>query len=147
MSFWLMTCKNGYLYSKEWPQIAELNAVFVENKVIKLTLFAQKACPVVAVCGAWVQYSQLGAAHLPMIFTLMLAILSMPLQGFYWLGKRAETQLPPSLSSWYHQVRQKMQESGLEPKTLQGQPRYLDLARLLKQAFAQLDSAFIRQWL
>jgi len=63
------------------------------------------------------------------------------------LGKRAETQLPPSLSSWYHQVRQKMQESGLEPKTLQGQPRYLDLARLLKQAFAQLDSAFIRQWL
>jgi len=147
MSFWLTTCKKGYLYSKEWPQISELNALFIENKLIKTTWFAQKACPLVALSGAWVQYSQLGTGHLPFILTMMFGILFMPMMGFYWLGKRAESPLPPSLVHWYYQVKQKAMESGVEPTPVQGKPRYLDLATLLKQAFAKLDKAFIRHWL
>lgn len=147
MAFIGTTLKNGYMYSKDWPCMNELNAVFVENKVIKATQFAKKVCPAIALCGAWVQYSYLGASQLPLIFTLMLAILAMPLQGFYWLGKRAELPLSPALLTWYGQVKQKMQESGVTPAPLEGKPCYRDLAKLLKQAVAQLDKTFIREWL
>jgi uncharacterized protein len=40
-----------------------------------------------------------------------------------------------------------MQEQGLQTQTPQHKLRYSDLALLLKQAFGQLDKAFIRDWL
>jgi uncharacterized protein len=84
---------------------------------------------------------------LPLILTMMLFILSMPFQGWYWLGKRAQTELPPGLSSWYSEIKQKMQAQGLQTQTPQHKLRYADLALLLKQAFGQLDKTFLRDWL
>lgn len=147
MSVMFSTLKAGLQYSRDWPVVLELNAVFPENKIIRMTRFAQKTLPAVAVVGALVQFNVLGAEQLPLILTMMLCILSMPFQGWYWLGKRAQTELPPGLSSWYGEIKQKMQEHGLQTQTPQHKLRYSDLALLLKQAFGQLDKAFIRDWL
>jgi uncharacterized protein len=147
MSVMFSTLKAGLQYSRDWPVVLELNAVFPENKIIRMTRFAQKTLPAVAVVGALVQFNVLGAEQLPLILTMMLCILSMPFQGWYWLGKRAQTELPPGLSSWYGEIKQKMQEQGLQTQTPQHKLRYSDLALLLKQAFGQLDKAFIRDWL
>lgn len=147
MSVMFSTLKAGLQYSRDWPVVLELNAVFPENKIIRMTRFAQKTLPAVAVVGALVQFNVLGAEQLPLILTMILCILSMPFQGWYWLGKRAQTELPPGLSSWYGEIKQKMQEQGLQTQTPQHKLRYSDLALLLKQAFGQLDKAFIRDWL
>ncbi len=147
MSAMLSTLKAGLQYSRDWPVQPQLNAVFPENKVIRMTLFAQKSFPVIAVAGALVQFNQLGTDQLPLIVTMMLFILSMPLQGWYWLGKRAKTELPPGLSSWYGEIRQKMQAQGLQTEHPQHKLRYADLAVLLKQAFGQLDKTLLREWL
>lgn len=147
MSVMFSTLKAGLQYSRDWPVVLELNAVFPENKIIRMTRFAQKTLPAVAVVGALVQFNVLGAEQLPLILTMMFCILSMPFQGWYWLGKRAQTELPPGLSSWYGEIKQKMQEQGLQTQTPQHKLCYSDLALLLKQAFGQLDKAFIRDWL
>jgi uncharacterized protein len=146
MSAMFSTLKAGLQYSRDWPVVPELNALFPENKVIRMTVFAQKALPVVAVSGALVQFNQLGAEQLPLILTMMLFILSMPFQGWYWLGKRSQTELPPALSGWYSDIKQKMQAQGVQIATPQHKARYADLALLLKQAFRQLDKTFIRDW-
>jgi uncharacterized membrane protein YfbV (UPF0208 family) len=147
MSAMFSTLKAGLQYSRDWPLAPELNAIFPENKVIRATVFAQKTLPAVAVAGALVQFNQLGATQLPLILTMMLFILSMPFQGWYWLGKRAKTELPPTLSGWYSEIKQKMQSQGLQIQSPQHKLRYSDLALLLKQAFGQLDKTFLRDWL
>lgn len=147
MSAMFSTLKAGLQYSRDWPVVPELNAVFPENKVIRMTSFAQKVLPVVALTGALVQFNQLGATQLPLILTMMLFILSMPFQGWYWLGKRAQTELPPTLSGWYSEIKQKMQSQGVQIQSPQHKLCYADLALLLKQAFGQLDKNFIRDWL
>lgn len=147
MSAMFSTLKAGLQYSRDWPVVVELNAIFPENKIIRMTVFAQKAFPVVAVTGALVQFNQLGTAQLPLILTMMLFILSLPFQGWYWLGKRAQTELPPGLSCWYGEIKQKMQAHGLHTQNPSDKLRYEDLALLLKQAFGQLDKTFLRDWL
>ncbi len=147
MSAMFSTLKAGLQYSRDWPVVLELNSVFPENKVIRMTVFAQKTLPVVAVVGALVQFNQLGSSQLPLILTMMLFILSMPFQGWYWLGKRSQTELPPGLTSWYGEIKQKMQAQGLQTQNPQHKLRYADLALLLKQAFGQLDKTFLRDWL
>ena len=60
MSAMFSTLKAGLQYSRDWPVVPQLNAVFPENKIIRMTVFAQKTLPVVAVVGALVQFNQLG---------------------------------------------------------------------------------------
>jgi len=147
MSAMFSTLKAGLQYSRDWPVVPQLNAVFPENKVIRMTVFAQKTFPVVAVVGALVQFNQLGAEQLPLILTMMLFILSMPFQGWYWLGKRAQTELPPGLSSW--RIARAASSRSVSGTCISPQHklRYADLALLLKQAFGQLDKTFLRDWL
>lgn len=141
------TLRAGREYGKIWPARAELNSLFVENKVILLTSVTGRYLPGLASLCAAVQYSYLGAAFLPQILAMMLFLVSLPLQGWYWLGVRAETRLPPSIASWYQHVWQQMQQHGVELTPVSQPQRYKDLAELLKKAYQQLDKTFIRQCL
>ena len=71
-------------------------------------------------------------SHWPTLFTSFLFAVSLPVQGYFWLGKRAETALPPSLSRWYREINSKMNCS-----TAAGRPNYFDLAKTLRKAFEQ----------
>ena len=141
------TVKAGREYSKVWPAKPELNGVFVENKVILFTTLSSKLLPLTALLVALLQFWYLGNEHLGQIVASMLFVASVPLQGWYWLGVRAATPLPPSVASWYREVRQKMQQQGIEVKPLSQPWRYEDLAALLQKAYQQLDKSFVSQWL
>ncbi|MDX1676866.1 terminus macrodomain insulation protein YfbV [Arsukibacterium sp.] len=139
--------REGRQYSQIWPVKPELNPVFPENKIIQLTNLAIRYLPGLAVLTAFIQLTLLGSAFTGQILAMMLFILSMPLQGLYWLGVRSSSRLPPSLVSWCRQLRQQMREHGVETTTVTEPRLYSDLAHTLAIAYKQLDKTFMRPWL
>lgn len=135
---------DGHQYSKIWPLEPMLGAVFLEFRVIKATKLALKVVPMLALLSIFVQVTYLTTDYLPQALTFALFLASMPAQGLYWLGKRANTPLPPQEAVWYREVYGKMTAAGIEPKVSLSKPRYLDLAYLLKEVFDKMDSAFKR---
>lgn len=105
--------QQGRHYMTLWPRRPELNSMFPENRVIKATEFALKVIPALAVLSVMVQF-QFGELHYwPSVMASVLFLLSLPLQGYYWLGQRADTRLPPSLATWYREINGKMNEQGV----------------------------------
>lgn len=134
--------QQGRHYMTLWPRRPELNSMFPENRVIKATEFALKIIPALAVLSVMMQF-QFGEQHYwPSVMASVLFLLSLPLQGYYWLGQRADTRLPPSLASWYREINGKMNEQGGR-RPLVAQPRYEELADTLNAAFKQLDKSFL----
>ncbi|MBE0363288.1 hypothetical protein PULV_a3470 [Pseudoalteromonas ulvae UL12] len=136
---------DGQQYSKIWPNNVALAPIFPERRVIKATQLALKVMPMLAVFSIFVQVQFFGSQFLPQALTFALFLLSMPLQGLYWLGKRANTTLPPSLASWYRELQSKMQENGYQPTVTRAQPRFYELAHLLKEMFEKMDQAFTKE--
>ena len=128
----------GHLYLQLWPREKSLAAMFPENRIIAAVEFGVKWLPALAVMSLVLQFHFGQAALWPVVVTSVLFMVSLPLQGYYWLGHRAETRLPPSLSSWYSDINEKMGQVRHAP-----QPRYLELAETLNQAFKKLDRAVI----
>ena len=128
----------GHLYLQLWPREKSLAAMFPENRIIAAVEFGMKWLPVLAVMSLVLQFHFGQAALWPVVVTSVLFMVSLPLQGYYWLGHRAETRLPPSLSRWYSDINEKMGQVRHAP-----QPRYLELAETLNQAFKKLDRAVI----
>ncbi|CAK9885455.1 MAG: hypothetical protein XXXJIFNMEKO3_01854 [Candidatus Erwinia impunctatus] len=131
----------GQRYMKTWPVDKRLTAIFPENRVMRITQFAIRVMPPVAVFTLTWQVA-LGGALGPAVATALFAC-SLPLQGLWWLGKRAVTPLPPALLSWFHEIRGKLQEAGYALTPVETPPTYQSLAELLKRAFRQLDKAFL----
>ncbi|WP_199611376.1 terminus macrodomain insulation protein YfbV [Flocculibacter collagenilyticus] len=136
--------RDGQSYSKMWPMRSELATYFPEYRVIKATQFAINVLPMVAVMSVFIQYQYLGTEYLPQAITFALFILSIPVQGLLWLGKRSNTLLPPSTALWYKEVYQKMKEQGCQLSTAKARPKYIELAMLLKRAFDEMDKAFTK---
>ncbi|MBV2131011.1 terminus macrodomain insulation protein YfbV [Arsukibacterium indicum] len=139
--------QEGRQYSLVWPVRPELNPVFLENKVIQLTALGFRYLPGLAVLTAFFQLTMLGSGFTGQILAMMLFILSLPLQGWYWLGVRSSTRLPPALINWCRQLHQQMQEQGVETSAVNEPRHYSDLANTLAVAYKQLDKTFMRPWL
>lgn len=73
----------------------KLGMIFPENRVIKATVFAQKFMPFVAVFSIVWQQLYMKSAYFALVIAILTALFSLclPLQGLYWLGKRAQTPL------------------------------------------------------
>lgn len=142
----ISTLGTGVRYSRIWPAKPELNAIFPENKVIFLTKMAVRYLPVLAIATAIMQFKLLGVEFLGQIIAMMLFIMSMPLQGWYWLGVRANTDLPPSLIRWGNEIREQIQKHSQLEALPRSPKSYLDLAYLLQQAYKQLDNTVMRRW-
>lgn len=138
--------KDGQDYLKTWPMKKELYALFPECRVIAGTRFAMKIMPPVAVMACAVLFNTQGQAYLPQIIAIGIFFMSIPMQGLLWLGHRANQQLPPSLRQWYQDIHAKMRMQGCNVAAQKSQPRYMELASLLKSAFDDLDSAFTQSW-
>ncbi len=128
----------GHSYMALWPKEKSLAALFPENRIITAVEFAMKWLPAVVVSSLLLQFQFGQQAMWPMVLASVLFMISLPLQGYYWLGQRAQTPLPPSLSRWYVEINEKMGQSRLSSK-----PRYWELAETLKMAFQKLDRALI----
>ncbi|WP_439327535.1 terminus macrodomain insulation protein YfbV [Lonepinella sp. BR2357] len=137
------TLQNGQNYQKTWFSHPKLNQIFPENRVIKATKFAQNMMPFVAVFAiAWQQFFvphshvALSAAILTALFALCI-----PLQGLYWLGKRAQTSLPKQTAVKFQQISMQLRQQGVALPQMD-KPTYQDLAFLLNKANQHLPDTF-----
>ncbi|WP_413737800.1 terminus macrodomain insulation protein YfbV [Sodalis sp. RH21] len=138
---WYKIFQRGQDYMKTWPTEKRLATLFPENRMIAATRFAVRYMPAVAVFTLTWQIAmggQLGPAVATAIFAC-----SLPMQGLWWLGKRAITPLPPTLLHWFHEVRHQLSEAGQAQAPVEGIPTYQMLADVLKRAFKLLDKAFL----
>ena len=138
------TLKIGQQYLNSWPLEPKLGAIFPENRVIKATLFAQKMMPFLAVLFVvWQQiYARGDNMALAVAVLSALFALCLPLQGFYWLGKRAQTPLSSQSAVGFHHVLEKLKEKQEVIPNFSDKPTYLDLANLLKMAQKKLPQDF-----
>lgn len=127
----LKTFKLGHEYAKIWPRHAVV-AAMTESRVVPAVQFAAKWIPAIATINFIVQWEWLGTHALAQIVVTTLFLLSLPLQGWYWLGQRAQTQLDPRLQHWYLDLAVKL---SVQPNP---KPTYLMLARLLRKALQEL---------
>jgi uncharacterized membrane protein YfbV (UPF0208 family) len=133
------TLKRGAEYLKLWPNHAVVGNL-AESKFVPATKLGVKVLPIAAVVSFFVQFQYLGSELLPQILATSLFILVLPIQGYYWLGKRAYQILPPALNNWYFELQSKLNAAG-EDIRLPGHrkgPCYVDLARVLRKALAVL---------
>ncbi len=143
----ITTLRAGVDYSKAWPLVNELNSIFPENQIIRLTRFGQQVLPGLSVFSLLVQLNWLGQDYLAQALASALFLLLLPFQGWYWLGRRASSALPPAMLNWYLDIADKLRSSGVNVSHPPAKPCYADLASLLQQAVTQLDKAFIRHYL
>ncbi len=138
------TIQQGYTYSKDWPVRTELYALFPECRIIKATQLATMVIPVIALLTFFLQYQYLGESFVAQSIAMCGLLLSLPVQGYIWLGKRAKALLPATLASWYYQLENKFIEQGIDFKGIAHKPTYSDLATALNTAFKKLDKAWIK---
>ncbi|CAM2922099.1 terminus macrodomain insulation protein YfbV [Vibrio rarus] len=134
------------MYMDLWPMRKELSPMFPEHRVIKATRFGIRVMPAVAAISVLTQLTFQNGNSLPQAIVVALFAISLPLQGFWWLGTRSNTLLPPALASWYRDIHQKIIESGISLEPLKAKPRYKELAQLLNRAFRQLDKTVLERW-
>ncbi|MCK6262788.1 DUF412 domain-containing protein [Vibrio sp. ZSDE26] len=138
--------RDGQKYMDTWPMRKELAVLFPEQRLIKATRFAIRVMPAIAAISVITQVAFQNQQALPQAVVVALFAMSLPLQGMWWLGNRANTQLPPSLASWYRELHQKIVESGLAMEPMKSKPRYKELAQTLNRAFRQLDKTVLERW-
>jgi uncharacterized membrane protein YfbV (UPF0208 family) len=138
--------KNGQRYMETWPMRKELNPLFPEQRIIKATKFGIKVMPAVAAISILTQMTFSNAQAMPQAIVVALFAISLPLQGIWWLGNRANTPLPPSLAIWYRELHQKIIETGCALEPVNAKPRYRELAVILNRAFRQLDKNALERW-
>lgn len=137
--------RRGNAYLHVWPKERALAVIFPEYRIISATRLGLWCMPAFVTLSLLMQF-QFGSPTLwPSVVASVLFMTSLPMQGLYWLGKRADTQLPPSLATWYRKLYEKMALAGApvtEPVT---RPRYFELGEALSLAFKQLDKSFIQE--
>lgn len=138
--------KDGQQYMLLWPSQKQLTTLFPENRVIAATKLSIKVMPPLAVLSVAAMVNFQGAEQLPQALAVGAFFLTLPMQGLLWLGHRANQLLPPSLSSWYFEIHQNMQQQGCALQSPKAKPKYMELAGLLKTAFDELDKAFTKRW-
>ncbi len=138
--------KDGQRYMDVWPMRKELNLLFPEMRIIKATRFAIKVMPAVAAISVLTQMSFHNLQAMSQSVVVALFAISLPLQGIWWLGNRANTQLPPALAGWYREIHAKIIETGSALEPIKPKPRYKELAVVLNRAFRQLDKTSLDRW-
>ena len=137
--------QTGRLYGKKWPMRKELAPLFLEFRVIRATELAITVMPILAMLTLFFQLNYLGSDFLPQAIASVLFFISLPLQGLFWLGKRAQTPLDPAMQKWYNELYTKMAANGYQTQLSENKPRYMELANLLKDMFEKMDRAFTKE--
>jgi uncharacterized protein len=102
----ISTFKAGQRYIKLCPTDKQLAYSFPELKIINYIKTTSKYLPPIVIgLLVWQYYmpAQIAVTAITVLFTL-----SLPLQGIYWLGKRALSPLPLNLIDCYNQLKAKL---------------------------------------
>lgn len=125
------TLQTGQQYAKIWPRHAVV-AAMTETRVIPAVAFTAKWMPALAVINLAVQWQWQGEQLLPQALVTSLFLLSMPFQGWFWLGRRANSALTPRLKHWYCDLANRL---GMQAEQ---HPTYMHLAKILRKALQEL---------
>ena len=88
--------RDGQKYMETWPMRKELNLLFPEQRIIKATKFGVTVMPAIAAISVLTQMAFNNYSAIPQSVIMALFAISLPIQGMWWLGSRANTQLPVS---------------------------------------------------
>lgn len=102
----IKTFKSGQLYMQLCPNDKELAYSFPELKIINYIKTAAKYLPpIIIALLVWQYYMpvQLAVTVITILFAL-----SLPLQGIFWLGKRAKSPLPLNLIDCYNHIKSQL---------------------------------------
>lgn len=127
----IATLRQGHQYALLWPRHAVV-AAMTETRVVPAVMLASKWMPAAAVVNMLVQWHFQSETLLPLAWISSVFLLSLPVQGWYWLGRRAQSKLPPRLQHWYCDLAQKLE---LRPRA---HGTYFDLVKMLRRALEQL---------
>lgn len=118
--------------------------IFPENRVIKATKFAQKMMPFIAVFAVvWQQiYARADTTALTAAILTAVFALCLPLQGLYWLGRRANTDLSPQSAVNFYRICEKLKQAEINLSSIPKVPKYMDLAEVLNKAKQHLNEDF-----
>lgn len=138
------TLHRGSAYLDVWPKERQLAALFPEYRIMTATRLGLRTMPVLIVLSLLVQFQAGDPRYWPGVVASVMFLASLPMQGLFWLGKRADTQLPPTLVNWYRQLYAKIAAAGVPIAEPVARPSYFQLGETLSLAFKQLDKSFIR---
>lgn len=134
--------KVGQNYMQICPQDQQLAFSFSEIKIIRYVRLAMRYVPPLIVFLIFWQYFL--HAELAVIMIAMLFAISLPVQGLFWLGKRAQSPLPLNLLAWYAHLKQKLVAKQIIKKesTTDAPIHFIDFMQMLNLAKHHLGSYF-----
>lgn len=144
MSIFFDIIRQGDVYLKSWPVQKTLNCLFIDSKIAFYTRLSIKVTPIFVILIIGLNISLPHILDWPATATLVFFLMGLPVQGLYWLGKRSNSLLPNQLLPWYVAIGKKLNHSKTENSVMAQRPRYLDLARLLKNAFKHGGDNFLQ---
>lgn len=125
----------GQRYLQTLPNQKKLALFMPDYQWIRLVKFASRFMPPFACFALMWQYffSDPTQSILANAIIVALFALSIPFQGFIWLGRRAKAPLSLSLLDWYENLRQQLIQENVKI-SVQAVPSYQDFANLLNAA-------------
>ena len=104
--------KAGLRYLQTYPNQKKLSLFMPDYRLIRLVKFANRFMPAFACFAILWQYFFNDASQSVLINAIITALfaLSIPFQGLFWLGRRANSPLPLHFLDWYETLRQKTTE-------------------------------------
>ncbi|MBV7387712.1 DUF412 family protein [Pasteurellaceae bacterium TAE3-ERU1] len=135
--------QDGRRYLNTWVLHPKLGMIFPENRVIRAIRFGEKATPALAVLAIVWQRLTLPHSQMALAAAIVTALfaLSLPLQGVFWLGKRAQTPLNAQSRQAYQHICVALKAKGVAVNEVD-KPHFYDLACVLGQAKQHLGDNF-----
>lgn len=134
--------KSGQLYMRICPQDKELAYSFPEIKIINYIKTATKYLPpLVIALIVWQYYMH---AQIAVTAITILFMLSLPIQGIFWLGKRSQSPLPLNLVDSYNHIKSRLIEKKIlvNDKNTTNKLTFEELMKLLNLAKIHLGNYF-----
>lgn len=142
------TVKDGIRYCEIWPQDPLLNPVFPECRVKRAIRAGRMILPPFIVFILLWSYVRGGGllgvefmfavkSNWPMTIICILFILLMPLQGYWWMGKRSRMKLNPRLRIFYMETCIRLHRSG------EDSPDMMALAKIMHDGIKILGREFL----
>ncbi len=150
MSFF-KTVSNGIAYMESWPDDQLLGPVFPESRVKYVMKVGRYVLPPFIVLIIFWAFVRGGGLHpgIDFMFALknnwhvtllcVLFLLCMPLQGYYWFGRRSQQKLNPKLKLFYTETCTSLRKQPADD------PVMADLARVMREGIKVLGRDFLRK--
>lgn len=144
------TLRLGMRYLEIWPDEPVLGAIYRENRV-RYVLNAAKYLipPFIFFILIWnfiqggglkgVDFLYTQRINWPMSVICILFLLALPLQGYYWAGKRAQTELNVKEKEFYVSLCKRLDRTPAE------KPVFMDLALILKEGLTKLGREILNE--